>query len=55
MKPFKRYLEDKLIILKKYIKINLDNKFIILNIIKYTSPILFIKKLGRGIQIYINY
>jgi hypothetical protein len=46
-------LENKRI--KDYIIIYLSKGFIIINLVLYTVPILFIKKLDSGIRFYIDY
>ena len=47
--------KDKLLVIKKYINKHLDKGFIYPSIFLTVTPILFIKKLGGGIQFYINY
>jgi hypothetical protein len=46
-------LEDKRI--RDYIIIYLSKSFIIINLVFYTAPILFVKKPGGGIRFYIDY
>ena len=47
--------KDKLLVVKKYINKHLNKGFICLNISLTATPILLTKKLGGGIQFYINY
>ena len=47
--------KDKLLVIKKYINKYLNKGFIRFNISLAATPILFAKKLGGGIQFYINY
>ena len=47
--------KDKLLVIKKYINKYLNKGFIYFNISLAAAPILLTKKLGRGIQFYINY
>ena len=47
--------KDKLLVIKKYINEHLDKGFIYPSISLIATPILLIKKLGGGIQFYINY
>ena len=47
--------KDKLLVIKKYINEHLDKGFIYFNISLAATPIFFTKKLGGGIQFYINY
>jgi len=47
--------KDKLLVIKKYINKHLNKGFICLNISLTATPILLTKKLGGGIQFYINY
>ena len=47
--------KDKLLVIKKYINKHLNKGFIYSSIFLVAAPILFAKKLGRGIQFYINY
>ena len=47
--------KDKLLVIKKYINKYLNKGFIYFNIFLVAAPILFTKKLGGGIQFYINY
>ena len=47
--------KDKLLVIKKYINKYLDKGFIYSNISLAAAPILLTKKLGKGIQFYINY
>ena len=47
--------KDKLLVIKKYINKHLNKGFICPNILLAAAPILFTKKLGGGIQFYINY
>ena len=47
--------KDKLLVIKKYINIHLNKGFICFSIFLITAPILLTKKLGGGIQFYINY
>ena len=58
MLPYKRlYLisKDELLVVKKYINEHLNKGFIRPSILLIAAPILLIKKLGGGIQFYINY
>jgi hypothetical protein len=58
MPPYKRpYLisKDKLLVIKKYINKYLNKGFIRPSISLIAAPILLTKKLGGGIQFYINY
>jgi hypothetical protein len=45
----------KRLVVKKYINKHLDKGFIYPSISLAAAPILLAKKLGRGIQFYINY
>ena len=47
--------KDKLLVIKKYINEYLNKGFICPNILLVAAPILLAKKLGGGIQFYINY
>jgi hypothetical protein len=47
--------KDKLLVVKKYINKYLNKGFIYPNIFLAAVPILLTKKLGGGIQFYINY
>jgi hypothetical protein len=47
--------KDKLLIIKKYINKYFNKGFIYPSISLIATPILLIKKLGGGIQFYINY
>jgi hypothetical protein len=47
--------KDKLLVIKKYINKYLNKRFIYFSIFLVTAPIFFAKKLGGGIQFYINY
>ena len=47
--------KNKLLIIKKYINKHFNKGFIYFSISLAAAPILFIKKLGGGIQFYINY
>ena len=47
--------KDKLLVIKKYINKYLNKGFIYFSISLVAVPILFTKKLGGGIQFYINY
>jgi hypothetical protein len=58
MPPYKRpYLisKDKLLVIKKYINKYFNKGFIHPSISLVAAPILLPKKLGGGIQFYINY
>jgi hypothetical protein len=47
--------KDKLLVVKKYINKYLNKGFICSSISLITAPIFLTKKLGGGIQFYINY
>jgi hypothetical protein len=47
--------KDELLVIKKYINKHLNKGFIRPSISLITAPIFLAKKLGRGIQFYINY
>ena len=47
--------KNKLLIIKKYINEHFNKGFIYPSISLAAAPILFAKKLGGGIQFYINY
>ena len=47
--------KDKLLVVKKYINKHLNKGFIYPSISLTATPIFLIKKLGGGIQFYINY
>ena len=47
--------KDELLVIKKYINEYLNKGFIYPNIFLIATPILLTKKLGGGIQFYINY
>ena len=47
--------KDELLVIKKYIDEYLDKGFIRLSIFLVATSILLTKKLGGGIQFYINY
>ena len=47
--------KNKLLVIKKYINKHFNKGFICLSIFLVAAPILFTKKLGGGIQFYINY
>ena len=47
--------KDKLLVIKKYIDKYLNKGFIYFSISLAAAPILLAKKLGGGIQFYINY
>jgi hypothetical protein len=47
--------KDELLVIKKYINKHLNKGFIYFSISLVAAPILLIKKLGGGIQFYINY
>ena len=47
--------KGKLLVIKKYINKYLNKGFIYFSISLVAAPILFTKKLGGGIQFYINY
>ena len=47
--------KDKLLVVKKYIDEYLNKGFIYPSIFLASAPILLTKKLGGGIQFYINY
>jgi len=58
MLPYKRpylILKDKLLVVKKYINKHLNKGFICSSMLLIAAPILLAKKLGGGIQFYINY
>ena len=48
-------LKDKLLVIKKYINKYLDKGFISSSLLLIATPVFFVKKLGGGIQFYINY
>jgi len=48
-------LKDKLLVIKKYINEHLNKGFIYFSILPAAAPILLAKKLGGGIQFYVNY
>jgi len=48
-------LKDELLVIKKYINKYLNKGFIRPSILPAAIPILLTKKLGGGIQFYINY
>jgi hypothetical protein len=55
---YKRYYlisKDKFLVVKKYINKHLNKGFIYPSISLIAAPILLTKKLGGGIQFYINY
>ena len=47
--------KDKLLVVKKYINKHLNKGFIYPSIFLAATPIFLTKKLGGGIQFYINY
>ena len=47
--------KNKLLVIKKYINKYFDKGFIYFSIFLAAAPILLAKKLGGGIQFYINY
>jgi hypothetical protein len=47
--------KDKLLVVKKYINKHFNKGFIYLSISPIATPIFLTKKLGGGIQFYINY
>ena len=47
--------KNKLLVIKKYIDKHFNKGFIYPNIFLETTPIFLAKKLGGGIQFYINY
>ena len=47
--------KDELLVVKKYINKHLNKGFIYFSIFLAAAPILLAKKLGGGIQFYINY
>ena len=47
--------KDELLVIKKYINEHFNKGFIYPSISLAAAPILFTKKLGGGIQFYINY
>jgi hypothetical protein len=47
--------KDKLLVIKKYINKHFDKGFIYPSISPIAAPIFLTKKLGGGIQFYINY
>ena len=47
--------KDELLVIKKYINKHLNKGFIYPSIFLIAAPILLAKKLGGGIQFYINY
>ena len=47
--------KNELLVIKKYINKHLNKGFICLNISLAAAPIFLTKKLGGGIQFYINY
>ena len=47
--------KDEFLVIKKYINKHLNKGFICLSIFLVATPILLAKKLGGGIQFYINY
>ena len=47
--------KDELLVVKKYINKYFDKGFIYSSIFLVAAPILLAKKLGGGIQFYINY
>ena len=58
MPPYKRpyvMFKDKLLVIKKYINEHFNKEFIYPSIFLVATPILLTKKLGGGIQFYINY
>jgi len=58
MLPYKRpylILKDKLLVVKKHINKYLNKGFIRSSILPVAAPILLTKKLGGGIQFYVNY
>ena len=58
MLPYKRpylILKDELLAIKKYINKYFNKGFISPNISPIAAPILLAKKLGRGLQFYVNY
>ena len=48
-------LKNKLLVIKKYINKYLNKRFIYFSILLAAAPIFLVKKLGGGIQFYINY
>ena len=54
-KRFYPISKDKLLVVKKYINKYLNKGFICFSIFLAAAPILLAKKLGGGIQLYINY
>jgi hypothetical protein len=54
-KRFYLISKDKLLVIKKYINKYLNKGFIHLSISLVATPIFLTKKLGGGIQFYINY
>ena len=48
-------LKDKLLVIKKYINEHLNKGFISSSLLPTAAPILFVKKLGGGIQFCVNY
>jgi hypothetical protein len=47
--------KDELLVVKKYINKHFNKGFIYFSISLVATPIFLTKKLGRGIQFYINY
>ena len=47
--------KDKLLVVKKYINEHFNKGFISSSLLPIATPILLVKKLGGGIQFYINY
>ena len=47
--------KNKLLVIKKYINKYFDKRFIYPSIFLAAAPILLTKKLGGGIQFYVNY
>ena len=54
-KRFYLIFKDEFLVIKKYINKYLNKGFIYPSIFLVATPILFTKKLGGGIQFYINY
>ena len=56
LEPLKRILSEELKVLQKYLKENLDKKWITPSLFEYASPILFVKKPeGQKIRVCVDY
>ena len=55
IKPLRRLSEEEAVLVEEYVKDNLSKSFIIPSSFHYASPILFVRKPGEGLRLYVDY